>query len=349
MADSNFVQLKKTEGTFEARGVLFNLKSERAFTEKTVAGGKTMRFANIGLRIADGEVMFLSFSRMEQEFVYFSKPSEKKGEKGTTEKVEYAKAKRNDFHKEGYKLIGMGLALTKDENGKNEEVKYLDAFDGIKYIEDHAEDGMSVFVKGKIEFGSYEDNNTKELRKTVKYVPTGIFLAKEPINFQDEKFEKSANFTQPIVFNAVRREIEDKDVKYYIDCGVVGYEFYQEVSIEASEVLAKALKENIKSNQGITLTGKIKSTQNVEVVVAEVWGEESKMGKARNSSKTIMFADGAPKTVDTTTYNKKDLETYILACEEKVKAKAAKKAGFESQESGSWGEKSESKTEESAW
>jgi hypothetical protein len=350
MTESNFVQLKQTKGTFEARGVLFNLKSERAFTEKTVTGGKQMRFANIGLRIADGEVMFLSLNASEKDFVYFSKPAAKKGEKPTTEKVEWAKRER--FHKEGYRLIGMGLALAKDaETGKNEDAVYLDPFDAVKHIEDHAEDGMSVFVKGNIEIQSFEDANTKELKKVTKYVPTGIFLAKEPIDFQNiEKFPKVADFALPVVFKAVRRETEGDNVSFFIDFGFVGWKSYLEYSLETTETLAKVLKDKVKANTGITITGKIQSSSDVETVETEVWGERSNVGKQRTPARVVMMVTGArPETVDVDSYIKKELEAYIAACEEEAKNKANKKAGFESQESGSWGETSAVKTEESAW
>lgn len=351
---AEFVQLKQTKGTFEARGVLFGVKGERAFKEMTTTNGKKMIMINLGLRIADGETMYLSLNGMEKDFVYFSKMG-KKGEKPVTEKVEWAKRKR--FRKEGYRLIGMGLALEKDaDTGKNKEVQYMEAFDAAEYLQEHAEDGMSVFVKGNIEFGSFEDKQTKEIKKTTKFVPNGIYLNGTEINFQAADWKRESGFAQPVILTGVRREVgddKDKTTSYFIDFATIGYKSYQESSIECTEALAKVLKDKVKPGTGITITGRIQSSQDVEPVTAEVWGEASTVGKAKTSARVSLLATGArPETMDIETYVSKELEAYRQACEVEKKTKESKKAGFESQASGAeaWGEKSEiQQPAESAW
>lgn len=340
---NEFTQLKAMNGTFEARGVIFNMKSEHAFKEITMKNGKKMRMANIGLRISDGESMFLSMNGMEQEFVYFSKVE--KGQKTLTEKVEWAKKGR--FNKEGYRLIGVGLALSK-EDGKNVATETFTQFDAVEHIQKHLEDGVSVFVKGKIEFGSYEDSKTKEIKKTVKYVPNAIYLTKDPIDFQSEGFKKDAGFAQLALVNGIRKE----ENTFYLDLGLVGYKSYDETTIEATEVLAKTMKEKIKIGSAIVLTGDIKTAQNVEVVTAEVWGEESKVGKAKSGGKVVMFATGArPETMDNETYAKKPLAEYLEFVEGFKKEKADKSAAFDTQEGGTgdWGAKSKVADTEDAW
>jgi hypothetical protein len=338
-----FEQLKQTKGTFEARGILFNLKSEKAFSSKTAKNGKQWRSCDLGLRIADGEVMYLHLNGMEQDFVYFSKPAEKKGEKSTTKKVEWAKRERSQG--EGYRLIGVGLALVKDEEtGKNEEVKTFTAFDAIKYIEDNAQDGMSVFVKGNIEFSSYEDKNG-ELKHGTKLVPNAMYRTKEDINFQAEGFEKVAEFALPVVFNAARKD-EDK---FLIDASIIGFKTIEDVSLETGEGLAKTLKDKVKPFSGVTLTGRIESSQVVDQVPADVWGEDVKVGRARTPNRTVLRIVGArPETINTEDYTKKSVEAYREACEALKKDKKNKESGFESQDAG-WGDKGKVQVEESGW
>ena len=341
-----FVQLKQHAGTFEASGVIFNMKSEHAFKDIKMKNGKDMKIANIGLRISDGESMFLSLNGMEQDYVYFSKRDDKT-KKTLTEKVEWAK--RNRFSKEGYRLIGVGLALSKDEEThKNVPVQNFTQFDAVDEIKEHLVDGMSVFVKGKIEFGSFVDEKTNEVKKTVKYVPNAIYLSGKDIDFQDEKFEKSAGFAQPMLITGLRNE----EGKKLIDFGIVGYKSYEEGSIEATDVLWDALKTKLKKGASIVITGVIKTSQVTETVTAEVWGEESKVGKAKNSGKVVMLADGArPETMDVETYAKKPLSEYLEAVEGFKKEKANKSAAFESQggEAGSFGKKSEIAVDDEVW
>lgn len=338
-----FNQISQTKGSFEAKGVLFGLKSENLV--KT--SDKGFKMMNLGLRLADGEVMYLSLNGGEQKFVYFSKMGAK-GEKPVQEKVEWEK--RNRFNKDGYNLIGVRLGLTKnEETGKNELVTKV-AYDAIEYIEENAEDGMSVFVKGQIEFGSYEKN--EELKKTVKFVPNAIYLAGQPIDFQDEKFEKYAEFAQKVVYKGVRREKIEKSEEYnfYADVALIGYRTYEETSLEITKDLAAKFKDNLKPNTGIVMTGKLKSSQVVETVTAEVWGEDTKVGKPKNTGRTVLFVDGAqPATIDTETYKQKVLDAYIGEVAEYKKAQEAKKAGFASQEGGDWGNKSKVDEVEEVW
>lgn len=338
-----FVQLKQHNGTFEASGVIFNMKSEHAFKDIKMKNSKDMKIANIGLRISDGESMFLTLNGMEQDNVYFSKRDDKT-KKTLTEKVEWAK--RNRFSKEGYRLIGVGLALAKGEDGKNVPVQNFTQFDAVAEIKEHLEDGMSVFVKGKIEFGSFVDEKTNEVKKTIKYVPNAIYLSGKDINFQDEKFEKSAGFAQPMLITGLRSE----EGKKLIDYGIVGYKSYEEGTIESSDTLWDALKAKLKKGASIVITGDIKTTQSVETVTAEVWGEESKVGKAKNSGKVIMFATGArPETMDVETYAKKPLADYLEAVENFKKEKENKSAAFESQGEGSFGKESKISVDDEAW
>lgn len=334
--------LKQTRGTFEVHGILMGFKEEKAFSEIITRSNKKMRMMNLRLKISESEMMFLHLNGMEQEFVYFSKPV--KGGKPEMEKVDWVK--RTRFSKEGYRLIGVGLGLTRGEDGKNELVT-LTPFDAINYVETNGTDGISVFVKGTIEYSSYEDKNSKEMKKATKFIPQAIYLSKNEIDFTSEKFVKQAEFAQPMVFTGVERT-GDKDFQYFINGSVIGYNSIEDISLETNESLAKQLKDKVKAFNGITVTGKIQSSQVVETVTAEVWGEASSVGKAKTPARVTMVVTGArPETLDTESYTKKSVELFRDECFEAKKAKNA--SSFESQDGGDWGEKSKVSDTESGW
>lgn len=343
MSDETKVTLKQTKGSFELRGKLFGLKAEKAYKETTTKNNKPMRFLNFGVRVSATENVYLSLSAMEPDEVWFSKVG-KKGDKPVTEKMDYAKAKRNDFERDGWKLIGMGLALHKnEETGKNEDVKVYPQYDAIEEIMDNAKDGTSVFVKGTVEFGSYEDDKN-EVKKTVKYVPTAIYLTKDEIDFEDEKFEKYSEFVQPVIYRGVNRnESEDKVVTYSLDVASINYKDYQEFSLPCTETIAKLFKEKkFKPYCKINLTGHLANDQIVEVVEDEddSWGEKSKMNKPKNFAKTVLMVTGADKdSINTEEYNAKTIEAYRIEVETEKAAKKNKSAGSETQEGGDWGKK----------
>ncbi len=354
MSDETPVTLKQTKGSFELRGKLFGLRAEKAYKETTTKNGKPMRFLNFGVRVSATENVYLSLSAMEPDEVYFSKVG-KKGDKPITEKFDYAKAKRNDFERDGWKLIGMGLALHKNEEGtKNEDVKVYPQYDAIEEIMDSNLDGVSVFVKGTVEFGSYEDETTKEVKKTQKYVPNAIYLAKTDIDFEDEKFEKYAEFVQPIIYiDAVKTVAEDKSVSCHLVAASINYKDYQEFTLPCTEAIARLFKEKkLKSYCKINVTGHLQNDQIVEIVEEDdSWGEKSKMGKAKNFAKTILMVTGADKdSVNTEDYNVKSIEAFRAEVEAEKATKKNKSAGAETQEGGDWGKKGKVKSEdESGW
>lgn len=342
MADE--IKFAQTRGTFEARGKLFNLKSENAVREITTKGGKKMYILNIGLRISDSEVMYLSLNGMEQDAVYFGKRSEKKGEKPLQEKVEWAK--RNRFKKEGFRLIGgVNFALEKDsETGKNVATQALHTFDFIEYVRDHADEleGASVFVKGNIEHGSYEKDGS--LKKTSKFIPNAIYLAKDEIDFQDDEFERQAEFEQNLVFNGIHKEGEEESATFILDAIVVGYRSVEDVSFEVdnSKGLADTIRKALKPFSAITMNGRIESTQAVDQVEGEVWGERSNMGRARNTARTTLRIVGAlPETISTESHTRKIIEEYREIVSRLNEEKGKKEAAFQTQ-SGGWGETSKS-------
>lgn len=355
-----FVQLKETKGNFELRGKLFGLKGERAFKEQVAKDGDLMRMMNLGVRISPTENIYLTLNGQEGikvkgeegRWVWFNKPGQK-GEKSTTERV--SAKKRNSFSKEGYRLIGFGLALHKDEETKkNEEVKNYIPFDAIKEIEDNAVDGMSVFVKGNIEFGSYEDEKTHEVKKTQKFVPNAIYLTKDEIDFESKDFEKYAEFVQPVIYRGWNRNVaDDKTATFSLDVASITYRGYEEFSLPCTEKIAKLFKDKLKPYCKVNLIGNLENDQIVQIVEDDDnddWGTKSKMGKAKNFAKTILMVSGADKdSINTEDYTSKIVENYRSAVEAEKAAKKNKSAAAETQDGGDFGKKGKIKSEDEGW
>ena len=85
--------------------------------------------------------------------------------KSYQEKVKWDK--RKTFNKEGYSLIGLRLGLEKDEDGKNIQETMVE-FDACERIGSTLKDDMSVFIKGKIEFSSFDGQDGK--KRSIKFI-----------------------------------------------------------------------------------------------------------------------------------------------------------------------------------
>ena len=333
-------QLTATKGTFEARGKLFNVKSERAFSVNDKGNWRT---CNLGLRIADGEVLFFQVKGGPKQEVYLSKQSDKKGEKPETKKVSWDD--RFKAQKNGFRMMGVNLGLVKGDDGKN-EITSLTEWDAWDYLKENAKDDMSVFISGDIEFSSYEKDG--EIKKMKNLIAKKIYLATDEIDFQSEKFEKKAGFSQTGIIVGRHKEAE----QFYLEIGYVGWATYEVVDLECTQVIYDILAKNVKPFNALTLTGVIKTSQNVDKVSDEVWGEKSDVGVPKSTAKTVLFVTGArPDTIDKETYTNKIVDNWLDLVERSREEKKNKETKFATQSGGgdgdsAWGEKGGATTEE---
>lgn len=149
--------LPETKGNFMIKGVVKGTKKDNFYTEKQTRTGKEMRIVNFGLEYDEGRDLYIGFTGIEQEKVYFYKKPEEKGKKGTSQPVSWANRFKfaEDPKNEGFRLIGKNLGLTKVTNEKGEQVndkKVLTDYDACAEIRNNLKDGESVFVKGSISY-----------------------------------------------------------------------------------------------------------------------------------------------------------------------------------------------------
>lgn len=110
-------------------------------------------------------------------------------------------------------FITVGLEKTK--KGKTYYKKFLSAYDAIKYVEEHLEDGMVINVKGTLRYSTYNENT--QVRKNI----TSIVLSGV-----DDKSKYAARFTQSILIDKDSADLKsiDKDKgTMYVNARVLDY------------------------------------------------------------------------------------------------------------------------------
>ena len=338
--------LQETKGTFQVRGIINGVEKERFYTDKKTKTGKDFRAVNFGCEYNDKQTIYMSLNGMPQQKVYFSKRNQSTGK---TETKDVPWANRNKFNEEGFRMIGVGIGLTKtkDQTGKVvNDKKTMAPFDACEYINENLQDDMSTFIKGSIEFSSYTDSEGN-VRRSTKYIPGQISLCKEVdfSKYDDADNKPAHDFTQTIVFMGVDQEkVDDKATgRFIVTAKIVTYSDIVDTEFYIMDKnLANLFKKNLKPYNAITVHGKIEVSHNVQEVEEEdSWGEANAMNRVSNPTKTEMIITGAtPSTIDKETYNEKNI------AEAMAKVKASKtaeqnfsgKAAESANDDGGWGE-----------
>lgn len=346
-------ELPETRGTFQVRGIINGVEKDRFYTDKKTKTGKDFRAVNFGCEYNEKQTIYLSLNGMPQQNVYFSKRNQSTG-KTETKNVPWAN--RHKFNEEGFRMIGVGLGLTKTKDQSGKEVndkKTMTPFDACEYINENLNDDMSTFIKGNIEFSSYTDSENN-IHRSVKYIPGQISLCKE-VDFSkyDNADNKPAHdFTQTIVYMGVDQEkIDDKTTgRFVVSAKIVTYSDIVDTEfIITDKNLANLFKKNLKPYYAITVHGKIEVSHNIQEVEEEdSWGEANAMNRVSNPTKTEMIITGAtPSSIDKEAYSEKSVAEAIA----KVKASKTAEQNFsgkaaESSDNG-WGDSYDDADDES--
>lgn len=331
--------LQQTRGNFTFRGIVTGTDKDSFYQEKkTKTTNKPFRAVSFGVEFDKDKRDYISLNGMEKDTVCFSKSETVDGKKkNTIEKVKWKD--RFDFTKEGFGLIGIGLGLEKvTENGKEVNKKEtLVEFDACERIKNCLEDGQSVFVKGTIDYSSYDGKHY------TKFVPQQISLCTKDIDFEDEKFEANHFFTQQIVFMGLEKDKEYKDGnRFVVSAKVIGYSSIEDVEFVTYHTkLAKNLKA-LKPYTAITVFGDINVNSSVDTVEEDEddgWGSPNKM--ERNNSpfvRELVITGADPESIDTELYSEESVETAIA----KLAANNKTNKEFGSSKDDDWGSVSKS-------
>lgn len=304
--------LQQTKGLFTFRGVVTGTDKDNFYKDTTTKSGKPFRSINFGIEYDKDKKDFISLNGMERDSVWFSKKDTVDGKtKVTTEKVAWAD--RFSFKKEGFGLIGVNLGLEKITDAEGKTINKREAlveFDACDRIKNCLEDGQSVFVKGSIEYSTYDNKHY------TKFIPQQISLCSKDIDFEDEKFEPNHQFTQPIILMGVEKDKECKDKdRFVVSAKVVGYSSIEDVEfVTYHSKLAKNLK-GLKPYTAITVYGDIDVNASVEEVEAEEddgWGAPNKMDKISAPFVRELVITGADQnSIDTELYSEESVESAI--------------------------------------
>lgn len=321
MAKERIFDLPETKGNFQLKGIVTGTGKDGFYKEKKTRTQKDMRIVNFGAEYADGKTMYVNLQGMTQDFVYFSKKAEKKGDKATTEKVSWAD--RFSYNREGFRLIGKNVGVKKkvDSEGKTvNDKKTLTDFDACKEIRENLKDGQSVFMKGSLDYSSFTDDNGNK-KSSVKLIPAQISLCAD-INFKDEKYTQQNDFNQVIVFMGIDKEKDDNEKatgRFIVTAKIVTYSTIEDVEfIIENEKLANTFRKNLKPYNAIKVSGHVVTATQVEIVEDEdEWGESDAMERPSNPTKREFIITGAKGST-------KDTETYAQDKMEEAMAKIAK-------------------------
>lgn len=325
---TNKLGLQETKGSFQIKGVVTGTEKDKFYTEMTTKTNKPMRMINFGVNIENNKAVYVSLNGMEKDAVYFSKKN-KEG-KTITEKVAWRD--RLSFKKDGFKPIGVNLGLTKVTDAKGNTIndkKTLAEYDACKYVSDNLTDDTSVFIRGKLEYSTYNDKHQ------TRFVPNQISLCK-PIDFDEENFKSTADFEQVIVFTGIEK---NENGSFTVYAKIITYNSVEDAEfIVENQTLAKNLR-GLKPYTALKVNGIIRVEHETETVEEDDgWGTKSALEKVNNPTTRSLVITGADKaSIDTTTYS----EELIAEAIAKINSnKIADKDYGETSDDDGWGDSS---------
>lgn len=319
--------LPQTKGTFQVRGKVIGTSKDKFYVEKMTKNNKPWRSVNFGVQFDNEKTLYVGTNGMERDVVCFSK----KLEDGKTDVKKIPWKDRFNYHEEGYRMIGVnvGVVKTTDENGNAvNDKKTLTDYDSCKEISDHLRDDMSVFVKGNLEFSTYQDSHR------TKFVTSQVSLTKDDVDFEKEEFHPVADFTQMIVFMGVTPNKEK--TRATVEAKIVTYDTIEDAEFIIEDMnLARMFAKQLKPYTGIKVWGRIsveKDTEEVETT--DCWGKKNNMDKVNSPTIRELIIEGAdPNSIDTSTFTEAEIDKAI----EEMKAAKAAESDFGGSENGGWG------------
>jgi hypothetical protein len=350
MAKKEGIGLPQTRGTFQIIGLVTGTEKDSFYKEtQTKTTKKPWRILNFGLKTDKEATVYVNLSGGEKDKVFFSKTvTEDNKKKTVTEEVLWKD--RFKFNKEGFRLIGVNTGVKKIQDDKGKTVndkKNLTEYDATKEISENLKDNQSLFIKGNIDYSHYLGNDGNE-KRAVKFLPTQVSLCSKDINFDDEKFESTSDFTQIIVFIGIKQD-ETEKTKFIVSAKIINFNSIEDAEfIVENKDLASTFKKNLKPYTALKVWGKLKVISDVETVSStDTWGEANDMDKINNPTKRELIITGADKTtIDIETYTEVKIEEAI------VKINSSKKAENEFGND-TWGGNSSSsgtsEEEDTAW
>lgn len=327
--------LQQTKGSFQVKGLVTGTEKDKFYSELTTRTGKLMRMISFGVTVNSGKNVYLRLNGMERDNVYYSKTT-KQGDKKTTDVQKVAWADRFKWRQthNDYNLIGVHLGIEKTVDDKGNTVnnkKTMVEYDACKEIADVLEDDSPVFVRGALEFSTYNGSHR------TNFVPNQISLC-QPVDFDKEDFAETANFEQQIVFMGIEKNKEAEN-EFIISAKTVTYNSIEDIELYVNNPnLAKKFR-TLKPYTAIKVHGNIVVENDTSQVKEDNdgWGEANPMERVNNPTTWKLVVIGADSSsIDTELYTKETVEAAMakIAAEQTVN----KDFGSKASDDGDWGE-----------
>ena len=275
MADRIF-NLPQTRGSFEMAGKVTGTQRSNFYNEKETKSGAMRRVLSFGVQTSNENTFYVDLAGMPRDKVYFFRRADK--DKGIEkDKKEVAWKDRLTYvAPEGYDMIGVKVGVTKKTNESGKVVndnKTLTDFDAAKEISENLHDGDNVYVRGNIEYSTYNGKHQ------IRFVPTQVSLSSKEIDFDAEGFEECAQFVQTLVYTGCRKSEDDEVI---IDAKIVNYssiedaEFFIDYKKDAmNKAMADSIRKRLKPYTSFECHGNIVSQQvgdDVNDAEDDLWG-----------------------------------------------------------------------------
>ena len=216
--------LAQTRAYFTVSGKVTGTDRENYY--KTDVTDKDVEWAslNFGVKTSPNQIIFMRLFGLEKEVVYLYNNDKKLDKADRLKKVDYEDWADNveEYEEEGFFPLDLTIALERDEKGKVVNVIRTITIDGINdiYEDGLLENDMDVTIRGNITTQTYVNRDGEEVTQT-NYEPTSIYLTKQEIDFEDEKFVERAKFDAEFIYTD--HEYDKKEDKLYIYGLAVGY------------------------------------------------------------------------------------------------------------------------------
>ena len=222
-------------------GTVVGTLKDNFYTEGVAKNGMKYNRINFGVNVGTEEqplTVYVELFGMERKSVYIHRPAGVGEHKGETKDIPWSS--RNNVPS-GYRLLGVGVGLTKDNDGKNVYSNMVE-FDANQKMAGLLKDGMGVRVNAKIDINRFV-NKSGEAVTTVRYQINSIGL------FDTEAYSiPEPNWCQNLIVTGIDRE--DDGSKFDITVAKVGYNslgyFTVYTKVERlSTSIKKALKKGV--------------------------------------------------------------------------------------------------------
>lgn len=320
--------LNLTKGTYEFVGVVFGTQKEKFYESKMTKTNKPFRSLRFGLQVSHDWAFFVNLTGMEQEKVYFSKISG--GKERKVEVVSESWDKRYMPQDKGFRLIGVNLGLQGDV--KKLEWVTKTPFDACEYLSTNLKDGMSVFVKGNVDYSHYETQGGTVIN-AVKFIPTQIKLV-DQVNFNpkdtngnDLKYVPTSAFNQMLVYTDIHKGKSNNgeyEEYFYLDAKIVNYNSIENAQfIIEDSVLAGNFKNKLKPYTLIDVWGDIRSLRITEPVEdnSDGWGTPNPMDRLNSSYTNLLVIKGAnPNNINSESHSSDAIDKAVKVMNSSEKA-----------------------------